>query len=120
MGAPLAGKFNSVLLLADEKDGKGNPIAVPAVNYLAKHSSEIYAGYILGGESAVSKTLVNRILAATDGMMASSLPTEPALPSSPMEQETSGSASILTASIAQLDGFGGQQQTQQLTAAPLG
>ena len=111
MGAPLAGKLNSVLLLADEKDGKGNPIAAPAVGYLAEHSSEIYAGYILGGESAVSKTLVNRILAATGGAM---------VPSPLAGQQAAGGEPSLAPGIAQLDSFGGQQQTQQLTAAPLG
>ena len=107
MGAPLAGKLNSVLLLADEKDGKGNPIAAPAVNYLAERSSEIYAGYILGGESAVSKTLADRILAATDGTMA---------PSPLTGQEAAGGEPSLAPDAAQLDGFG----SPQLTAAPIG
>ena len=72
VGATLAGKNNSVLLLVDEKNDKGKPIDAPAVDFLAEHAAEVSKGYILGGENAVSRAMVERILAATYGVLVDS------------------------------------------------
>ena len=69
VGAPLAGGKNSVLLLVDNESTAGSAGSL-AVRFLADHASEVRGGYILGGESAVSKDLETRILQATNGIMA--------------------------------------------------
>ena len=70
VGATLAGSKGSALLLVDEKNDKGKPIAAPAVDFLAEHAAEVRAGYILGAEGAVSTDMENRILKATHGVLA--------------------------------------------------
>ena len=64
MGAPLAGKLNSVLLLADAKTAKSNYTLAPA--WCKANKAKITtSAYVFGGPSAVQAKVWDALVAAT-------------------------------------------------------